>query len=37
VYLLQTPDGSEGQSTLPAVDMPAGWQGACIVSGAEHP
>jgi hypothetical protein len=32
VYLLQTPDGSEGKSTLPTLDMPAGYEGAVIVS-----
>jgi hypothetical protein len=32
VYLLCTPDGNEGQSTLPATDMPAAHQGVWIVS-----
>lgn len=34
MYLLQTPDGSEGKSTLPTLDMPAGYEGAVIVSAA---
>lgn len=32
MYLLETPDGHEGQSTLPASDMPAGFTGASVVS-----
>lgn len=34
VYLLQTPDGSEGQSTLPQEDLPTAFPGACVVGDA---
>jgi hypothetical protein len=32
VLLLATPDGHEGQSTLPPEDLPAGFPGAAVVS-----